>query len=248
MLAVLRDRTAEMPFHFISTPNAQHVLYLQRGNAAYTRAHDMAWLTPCDSRVLIRLARLMFGIRLHLVAGSDLTASLFATVIDRHEPITVIGGDPTLEALLRTKLGLTRLALYDPPMGFVRDEAEIHRAAAFVEANPARFIFLACGAPQSDILGSVIAARGQAKGLGLCIGASLKFVTGQVRRAPRLFQLAGLEWLYRLLQEPRRLGRRFMFEQLPILAIAVRFRLSPRLCADHSQRGQWPFRWSLLWR
>jgi exopolysaccharide biosynthesis WecB/TagA/CpsF family protein len=113
------------------------------------------------------------------------------------------------------------------------------RAAEFVETHPSRFVFLACGAPQSEQLAAFIQGRGRATGVGLCIGASLKFVTGQIQRAPRLIQRAGLESLYRLLQEPGRLWRRFITEQLPILALAVQVRLSPSLAADHTRRRLW---------
>jgi exopolysaccharide biosynthesis WecB/TagA/CpsF family protein len=239
MLDLLRDRPAEAPFMFVSTPNAQHVVRIQRGDARAIAAHDQAWITPCDSRVLIRLASALFGLRLPLVAGSDLTQRLFDDVIDPNEPITVIGGTAELARLLRTQLGLTRLALFDPPYGFYNDPAEMDRAAAFVEEYPARFVFLACGTPQSELLGIHIARRGRATGCGLAIGASLLFLTGQLRRAPRLFQVAGLEWLYRLGQEPRRLWRRLVADQLPVLLIALRFRFSRRLSADQSQRGQW---------
>ncbi len=238
-IALLKRRPPSDPFMYVSTPNAQHVVRIQRGNAGAIAAHDNAWVTPCDSRVLARLARLLFGLDLPLVLGSDLTREMFVQVIDRNEPVTVIGGDTVLEARLRGDLGLTRLSLYDPPYGFYNDPREMVRACEFVEAHPARFVFLACGTPQSELLGKLLTERGIATGAGLAIGASLMFLTGQVRRAPRFFQVIGLEWLYRLLQEPRRLWRRFVDDQLPVLVIAVRFRLSPKLSADQSRRGQW---------
>jgi len=237
-LALLNGRPPGDPFVYVSTPNAQHVVRIQRGNVRAIAAHDHAWLTPCDSRVLILLAR-GFGLTLPLVAGSDLTVRMFDRVIDRHEPVTVIGGDAELERRLRQDLGLTRLSLFNPPFGFYNDAAEMDRAAEFVEAHPARFVFIACGTPQSELLGVHLQSRGIATGVGLTIGASLQFLTGQVRRAPVFWQRLALEWFYRLLQEPRRMGRRLIEDQLPVLAIALRFRLLPSLAADHSQRGQW---------
>lgn len=182
---------------------------------------------------------MLFGIRLPLAAGSDLTVALLRSGFDPEEPVTVIGGDKTLEALLRSELGLRRLALFDPPFGFYNSEAGLDEAAAFVEAHPARYVFLACGGPQSEMLALRIQERGRATGLGLCVGASLKFVTGQAKRAPIVFQLLGLEWLHRLLSEPRRLWRRFIYEQLPVLWVALRFRVSPALASDHRRRDLW---------
>ncbi len=238
-LALMQARDPADPFVFISTPNAQHVVRIQQGHAGNGAANDRAWLSLCDSRVLQRMALLLFGLRLPLVLGSDLTSALFAGIITPNEPVTVIGGDATLEAALRDGLGLNRLALFDPPMGFWRDPAEVERAADFVATHPARFVFLACGAPQSEMLALRIQDRGDATGIGLCIGASLKFVTGQVLRAPRWIQRAGLEWLHRLLQEPGRLRRRFLTEQLPVLRVALNFRLRPGFASNQRRRDLW---------
>jgi exopolysaccharide biosynthesis WecB/TagA/CpsF family protein len=66
--------------------------------------------------------------------------------------------------------------------------------------------------PQQEILAGHIADQPQARGVGLCIGASIDFLTGQQRRAPVWVQKAGLEWLYRLLSDPRRLASRYLIE------------------------------------
>ncbi len=237
-MAALRARSAQQSFAYVVTPNAKHVTLIHRAPPEVASACDGAWLSLCDSRVLALLAR-PFGLRLPVVTGSDLTVRLIAEVIARDEPVTVIGGDAVLERRLRETLGLTGLALFDPPFGFAGDPAELARAAAFVEAHPARFIFLACGAPQSELLAALLLRRGQARGTALAIGASLLFATGLVRRAPRLWQALALEWLYRLLQEPGRMGRRLWREQLPVLVLAARYRLVPALARDHSQRPRW---------
>jgi UDP-N-acetyl-D-mannosaminuronic acid transferase (WecB/TagA/CpsF family) len=66
--------------------------------------------------------------------------------------------------------------------------------------------------------------RGGAVGTGLCIGASLLFATGVEQRAPGLMQRAGLEWLHRLLLEPKRMSVRLRKSQLPLLWLAVKYR------------------------
>jgi exopolysaccharide biosynthesis WecB/TagA/CpsF family protein len=66
--------------------------------------------------------------------------------------------------------------------------------------------------PQQEILASRIAANPLARGVGLRVGASIDFLTGQQRRAPVWVQKAGFEWLYRLLSDPRRLASRYLIE------------------------------------
>ena len=127
-----------------------------------------------------------------------------------------------MERRLRDIFGWRRIARHDPPFGFIADPAAVERCADFVLAHPARYVFLACGAPQSEMLGRHIVERGGAVGTGLCIGASLLFVTGLERRAPVLMQRAGLEWLHRLVREPTRMSARLRYSQLPILSLALR--------------------------
>jgi N-acetylglucosaminyldiphosphoundecaprenol N-acetyl-beta-D-mannosaminyltransferase len=66
--------------------------------------------------------------------------------------------------------------------------------------------------PQQEILANHIANHPSARGVGLCVGASIDFLTGKQRRAPVWVQKAGFEWLHRLLSDPRRLARRYLIE------------------------------------
>ena len=82
-------------------------------------------------------------------------------------------------------------AHYDPPMGFERDPVAFAATVAFVRDNPARFVFLAVGSPRQEYLAAAIGAAGGATGTGLCIGASLEFLAGARRRAPRFMRRIG---------------------------------------------------------
>ena len=97
-------------------------------------------------------------------------------------------------------------------MGFIRSQHEVQKCVEFVVKTQTPLIFLAVGMPQQEILASHIADHPQAGGVGLCIGASIDFLTGQQRRAPVWVQKAGLEWLYRLLSDPRRLASRYLID------------------------------------
>ena len=228
-LRLLAERPDGAPFAYVCTPNAVHVVNYDRAEPRYRAGIDGAWLRLCDSQVLARLMGALFGVRLGLALGSDLTRDLLDGVVRPDDPITVIGGTADLAARLHAKYGLRRLALHEPPFGFAADPAALQACVAFVQAHPARFVFLACGAPQSEVLGLAILQAGDAVGTGLCIGASLQFVTGLSTRAPDWWQRAGLEWLHRLVQEPRRMGPRLMQGQLPVLALAARYRAGSRL-------------------
>ena len=96
-------------------------------------------------------------------------------------------------------------------MGFIDDPAERQRAVRFVVEAGARFTFLAVGSPRQELIAHDVMTTGEASGIGLCIGASIEFLTGTQQRAPAVLQRLHLEWLFRLLSDPR-LWRRYLLE------------------------------------
>ena len=216
-------RPAGADFAFVITPNAQHAVIYDRAGAALRPIQAHAWLSLVDSRVMSLIARRVFGLDLPVATGSDLCAALFADDISPDDPVTVIGGSDELARRLCAQYGLRHLAMHVPPMGFIDNPAEVARCIDFVRAHPARFVFVACGFPRSERLCLALRQAGGITGTGLCIGASLLFLVGLVRRAPEGWSRLGLEWLYRILQEPRRLLPRLFHEQLPVLGLAFRY-------------------------
>lgn len=234
----IAGRAPEAPFAYVVTPNAQHVVRLHRGDAPFRAAYDAAWLRLCDSQIMRLLVRLLFGRHLPSAPGSDLTAHLFAHLIGPDDAITVIGGNDELVRRLRARFGLTRLALHEPPMGFSADPREVERCVRFVLDHPARYVFLAVGAPQSECLALAIQDTGRATGVGLCVGSSLLFVTGMVERAPLLFRRFALEWLFRLALNPRGHARRVFVDSLPLVGIALSSWWADRLGRGPTDRNR----------
>ncbi|HEY1720276.1 MAG TPA: WecB/TagA/CpsF family glycosyltransferase [Magnetospirillaceae bacterium] len=220
--AYMAARPADAPFAFVATPNASTLVALTNGNPGYWEPYKRTWLRLFDSRVVRIVARLLYGKTMPIAAGSDVTAYLFHHVITPDDRISVIGSHKALEDELRRQFGLKHLAFHQPPMGFVHNEKAMQDCIDFVVANPARFLFLAVGAPQSEILCVRLLDDGRAKGIGLCIGGSLLFVTGMKKRAPKIFLDLSLEWFYRLVTTPSTHIRRVFVDSLPILGLALR--------------------------
>jgi exopolysaccharide biosynthesis WecB/TagA/CpsF family protein len=173
--------------------------------------YERAWRVFCDSRVLSQLARFR-GVRLPVIPGSDLTALLITCANEQRLKIALVG--PTAaacEALASTYPNLDA-EFHTPPMGFINVEHEVQKCIDFVIRAQAPLTFLAVGMPQQEILAHRIVDHPEARGVGLCIGASIDFLTGKQRRAPVWLQKAGFEWLHRLLSDPRRLARRYLVE------------------------------------
>lgn len=213
-LAWIEGHATAARFAYMVTPNVDHAVMLgetgpEPWRSAYRAAVAAADLVVNDSRILARLARLS-GVILPVTPGSDLLRAVIARAAARAGRLAMIGGSEGEAAWLQRALPRWQVMHYAPPMG-VRDDPGAQAAIAdFVETADADLVLLAIGAPQSEIAAHAIARRARARGVGLCIGASVEFLSGAKRRAPGWMQRAGLEWLFRLLSEPRRLWRRYL--------------------------------------
>lgn len=197
-------------FGYVVTPNVDHLIRYHE-DAAFRALYAKADFVLLDSRLAARLVRLLKGLRLPVCTGSDLTAALFTRIIAPADRIVLIGGSGEQAAQIAAAHGLRQVRHHNPPMGFVHDPKAVDACLAFIEqASPFRFCFLAVGSPQQEVLAGLLRERGVARGLALCVGASLNFLTGHERRAPRWLQVLSLEWLYRLAQDPRRLWVRYL--------------------------------------
>jgi N-acetylglucosaminyldiphosphoundecaprenol N-acetyl-beta-D-mannosaminyltransferase len=222
-LLVARDPAA--PFGYVTTPNADHLVRLHRRPELRPLYQD-AMLRLLDSRVVALAARLLGVTAPPVAPGSDLTALLLRRHSGADEPIPIVGLSAHWLPALMARCGLTEVAHFDPPRGFERDPAEFRRAVDFVLAHPARFVFLAVGSPRQEMLAAAIRATGQARGVGLCIGASLEFLAGAQPRAPLWMQHADLEWLHRFGHHPLRLARRYVVDSPAIFPLLLRERVT----------------------
>lgn len=197
-------------YGYVVTPNADHFIRLHE-SASFRAIYAAASYVLLDSRFLSKILRVSKGQQLPVCTGSDLTAKLFTDVISSGDTLVVIGGSDEQARKLSARYGLRHLAHFNPPMGFIHDPVAVETTLKFIESHsPFRFCLLAVGTPQGEAIAQKLKERGIARGLTLCIGASINFLTGDERRAPVWMQQAGLEWLYRLVRAPARLAKRYL--------------------------------------
>ena len=218
----VKQRIGKPTFLYVVTPNVDAVVGLNRSeDAVLLEAYAHADMTLCDSRILSLLAG-KSGLTLKAVPGSDLTRQLLE-IANSVWRCAIIGGDDLVYGQIVKMFPQHQWTHYQPPMGVRRSDAERLKIAEFVENADADVIFFAIGSPQSEICCYEIAQRGRARGVALCTGASLEFITGVKKRAPTWVQRASLEWFHRLISEPRRLGRRYLLEGPTIFLIYHRW-------------------------
>jgi N-acetylglucosaminyldiphosphoundecaprenol N-acetyl-beta-D-mannosaminyltransferase len=206
---------------WVVTHNLDHLRLLRR-DPDFLAACSHATLRVADGMPLIWASRLAGTPLPERVAGSNLISSLSAAAAREGRSVFLLGGNPGAAegaaAVLQARHRELRCAgILCPPMGFEDDlqvMAEIREI--LTQARP-DIVFVALSAPrQEKIIARLREAAPQAWWMG--VGISFSFLSGQVHRAPVWMQRVGLEWLHRLCQEPRKLARRYLLQDIPFAA------------------------------
>ncbi|MEA3172937.1 MAG: hypothetical protein QOF42_348 [Gammaproteobacteria bacterium] len=227
-------------YGYVVTPNVDHIIRHSQ-DSGFQALYANASYVFMDSRFLANLLGFFKSQRMRVCLGSDLTGAILRCVVKADDVVVLVGGSVQQANELRTKFKLNSLLHIDPPMNFISNEKAVEDCLHAIEAaSPFRFCFLAIGSPQQEIIAYKLKERGTARGLGLCIGAAVNFLTGVEKRAPLFVQQLGFEWLYRLLRDPRRLARRYLVRGPRIFPLLWRleFRLRrPTAIASGSGSG-----------
>ena len=213
----------QQPYSYIVTPNVDHLVLLKRSEGL-RQAYAHARLRICDSRIL---APMLHSLGVHVrevIPGSDLTIDLLNWANQNELRLVLIGASDTECNRLRLRYPRIQIAHHNPPMGFIDRPAEVEQCLDFIRTHPSELVFYAVGAPRQEILAAAVRSE-ERNGIGLCIGASIAFATGSVKRAPAWMQEARLEWLHRMCSEPRRLVKRYLQDFLFIVPAYYRERL-----------------------
>lgn len=203
---------------YVVTPNVDHAVMFQH-DGRLRAAYDEAAMVVADGAPLIAASRLLGKALPERVAGSDLAPGLIAAA-DR---AAAEGGRPLRLFLLGAGPGVADRAAERiaerwpnvetvgtncPPLGFEKSDEECDRILAAISAARPDVVLVGLGAPKQELWVHRFHRRIDAR-VALCVGATIDFLAGEKRRSPRWMQRFGLEWVHRLMSEPRRLAGRY---------------------------------------
>lgn len=198
------------------------VLRQWRGSVEVRELMSHADLVVADGMPLVWAGGLQGSPLPQRVAGSSLTLTLAVAAADAGASVFLLGGNPgTADAAARTLVARSpRLRIagtLSPPFGFEKQRAWQERIErALLEAAP-DIVYVGLGFPKQERLIVALRRAFPATWFVSC-GISFSFIAGEIARAPVVFQRLGLEWMHRLVQEPRRLFRRYLVQGVPFLA------------------------------
>jgi N-acetylglucosaminyldiphosphoundecaprenol N-acetyl-beta-D-mannosaminyltransferase len=180
-------------------------------STAFRRVVNEADLVTPDGRPLVWALKSLGVKSASQVRGADLTTHVLEQAAHENVPIGLYGGTPeTLEAfvrILKTRHPKIRVVCQiAPPFRSLTPE-EDGAMTDEIMASGARILFVGIGCPKQEKW--MAAHKGRIPAVMLGVGAAFDFLTGRVHQAPRWMQVAGLEWVFRLLTDPRRLWKRY---------------------------------------
>jgi N-acetylglucosaminyldiphosphoundecaprenol N-acetyl-beta-D-mannosaminyltransferase len=206
---------------WVVTPNLDHLRRFLK-DREFRQMYSEADLRVADGFMLLLASRLQRTPLPERVAGSDLIWSLSKAAGERGRSIFLLGGNEgtdvaAAEVLAEQCPGLRIAGTACPAPGFDRIPLEMARLSKQIRESRADIVYVALGSPKQERI--IRGLRHQLPGAWwLGVGISFSFVCGDVQRAPAWMQRAGLEWLHRLAQEPRRLARRYLLQGMPFAA------------------------------
>jgi N-acetylglucosaminyldiphosphoundecaprenol N-acetyl-beta-D-mannosaminyltransferase len=228
----------------VVTPNVDHIVRLQT-DREFLRAYQAADLVLADGMPLLWAARFLGTTLPERVTGSDLFPAVCREAARAGHTVFLLGGRPgaaseTAARIRRAFKGIRFCGTYCPPFGFELDSAENKKCIRMIRNAAPDILFVALGTPKQE---KWMNAHFHELHVPVCVGvgATFDFIAGMVRRAPRWMQAHGLEWLWRLMEEPLRLWRRYLVDDMRFFRLVLRQRLNrlPPPCSTARTGGGW---------
>lgn len=213
----------------VFTPNVDHLMKLQYDYEFY-RAYQNVDFKICDSRVLVYASYFLGTPVQEKISGSDLFPAFYTYYQnDPSVKIFLLGAAPGIAEAARTrindKVGRNIIvAAHSPSFGFEKNEAECQAIIDQINRSGATVLAIGVGAPKQELW--ITKYKDQLPNIKtfFAIGATIDFEAGTVRRSPRWMSNVGLEWLFRILCEPKRLWKRYLVHDLPFFWLILQQR------------------------
>lgn len=195
----------------VCTLNLDHVVHLN-AHDDFRNAYRRASFVTADGFPIVVLGRLA-KTPIRRTTGADLIEPICEEASRLGLPVFFLGSSPATlaESSRRLRARYPRLEIagsFSPGRRFDPYSSEADEAIERLRESRAPLCFLALGSPKQEIFAARCLDRVRGVGL-LCIGAAIDFVAGTQVRAPRLAQQMCVEWLWRAVRNPRRLGPRY---------------------------------------
>ena len=193
-------------------------------NPLYSSISRGATIVTPDGMPITWALKLLYKIKQQRIAGMDLMPDLLSGAAKKDIPVYIYGGtqkmlDSTNMYIKENFPNLILAGLYSPPFRLMSAE-EDEVVCNLINQSGAQLVFVVLGCPKQECW--MASMKGKINAAMVGIGAAVPVMIGLQKRAPRWMQHSGLEWLYRLYQEPRRLWKRYFITNNVFLYLLIK--------------------------
>jgi exopolysaccharide biosynthesis WecB/TagA/CpsF family protein len=215
----------------VLTPNVDHIMKLQNNREFYS-VYQEADYRVCDSKILMYVSKFLGTPIQEKISGSDFFPAFYKHFKNDHNiQIFLLGAEQkivkTAQQKINRKVGRNIVvAAHSPSFGFEEDEVECQKIVHLINASGATVLAVGVGAPKQELWIAKYKSQLTNVKIFLAIGATINFEAGDIQRSPRWMSEVGLEWLFRLASEPRRLWKRYVLSAVPFFWLIIQQRFS----------------------
>ncbi len=211
----------------VITPNVDQIVRIEK-DPYFKKICDNAELLLVDGHPLMWIAKWYGKPIKEKICGSDLVPHLCKVASEKGYRVFLLGAAEGVAAKAAKNLeesypGIQIAGTYSPPYGFENDQAELVRINSMLLESKADLLFVGMGVPKQDRFIYENMKSYQIP-MSFSIGATIDFIAGEQTRAPRWMTNHGLEWIYRLFSDPKRMIKRYIVDDMKIVGLALKYR------------------------
>jgi N-acetylglucosaminyldiphosphoundecaprenol N-acetyl-beta-D-mannosaminyltransferase len=206
------------------TPNAGHLTNIF-DSPELSQIYSTAELSLIDGWPIALAAKNASKLKITRVTGSDLLPELFSQ-LTKDVRVGIVGGndESLIRQSLETRFPNLNIQIIDTSQ-WTNSVYDIRRLRELVQYNALSIVLLCLGHPKQELLAKELKNydwAGSRPDWIMCVGATIDFLTGQQKRAPKVFQKIGLEWFFRLITNPKKFTHRYLNAVIPSLKLIIK--------------------------
>jgi len=210
--------------HILVTPNAGHLKSINT-ETEISEIYSSADLSLIDGWPIAIAAKNATGKNVQRVTGSDLLPKLFAE-LNKDIRIGIIGGSNEIKIreVLEAKYPNINIQIIDTSQ-WSNSIYDVRRLRELVQHNALSLVLLCLGHPKQELLAKELMNydwAGSRPDWIMCVGATVDFLIGEQKRAPRVFQVIGLEWFFRLITNHKKFSSRYLEAVIPSIKLILK--------------------------
>lgn len=226
----------------VFTPNVDHLIKLQE-DPEFLQAYSVSDYKVCDSQILLYASKFLGTPIKEKISGSDLFPAFYNYHKNNPEiKIFLLGAGIGIASKAQNEINRKTgrniiVDSYSPPFGFEKDEQECQNIINMINRSGATVLVIGVGAPKQEKWVCKYKSMLPDIKIFMALGATIDFEAGNLKRSPKWMSEVGLEWLFRIFCDPKRLWKRYLIDDLPFFKLILKQKFNLYRHKEHKKKN-----------